>query len=288
MEFLSENIEKDGFAVIENLFTSQECEEMIKEIRQVIQTTNNATKRVIFKATAENDAPQAKEKYFLDSAHKISFFFEEGSVDEDGKLAVAEEYLALNKIGHALHALNGVFGKYTFDERIKNICRSLDLVDPKVCQSMFIFKNPRIGGEVTPHQDASYLHTSPQSLYGIWIALEDATIENGCLWFHKGSHKGPLFKRLIRNPDKSSDILTIYTGENIEFNEENYVPVSVNKGSCVVIHGKVLHFSKPNTSPISRNIYTFHVYDDHQTTFSEENWTQPTEKTPYMSVFNKN
>ncbi|XP_044748414.1 phytanoyl-CoA dioxygenase domain-containing protein 1 homolog isoform X2 [Coccinella septempunctata] len=206
MEFLSENIEKDGFAVIENLFTSQECEEMIKEIRQVIQTTNNATKRVIFKATAENDAPQAKEKYFLDSAHKISFFFEEGSVDEDGKLAVAEEYLALNKIGHALHALNGVFGKYTFDERIKNICRSLDLVDPKVCQSMFIFKNPRIGGE----------------------------------------------------------------------------------GSCVVIHGKVLHFSKPNTSPISRNIYTFHVYDDHQTTFSEENWTQPTEKTPYMSVFNKN
>lgn len=83
---------------------------------------------------------------------------------------------------------------------------------------------------VKPHQDASYLYTSPQSLYGIWIALEDATLENGCLWFKKGSHEGPLFNRFIKNPDKNSDILTIYTGDNEEFHEEDYVPVSVKKG----------------------------------------------------------
>lgn len=281
MEFIAEDLEKDGFTLIENLFTPEECNEMVDEIRQIIKNTNDATKKVVFKASTQNDAPQSKEKYFLDSSHKISFFYEEGSVDTNGKLTVDEEYLGLNKIGHALHFLNPIFKKYTFDERIKNICRKLNLIDPKICQSMFIFKNPRIGGEVAPHQDASYLYTSPQNLYGIWIALEDATIENGCLWFQKGSHKGPLFRRFIKNPDKTSGTLTIYTGENLNFKETDFAPVAVKKGTCVVIHGKVLHFSKPNTSQLSRNIYTFHIYEGHNTTFSEENWTQP----PYLSIF---
>ena len=42
---------------------------------------------------------------------------------------------------------------------------------------------------VTPHQDATFLYTEPLGrLLGIWIALEDATLENGCLWFIPGSH----------------------------------------------------------------------------------------------------
>ena len=43
---------------------------------------------------------------------------------------------------------------------------------------------------VIPHQDSTFLHTSPMKLMGYWIALEDATVENGCLWFIPGSHKG--------------------------------------------------------------------------------------------------
>lgn len=68
-------------------------------------------------------------------------------MDVNGELTVDEDYLALNKIGHTLHSHNEVFNKYTFDERIKDICRKLNLIEPKICQSMFIFKNPRIGGE---------------------------------------------------------------------------------------------------------------------------------------------
>lgn len=42
---------------------------------------------------------------------------------------------------------------------------------------------------VSPHQDASFLHTEPLGrVLGIWIALEDATLENSCLWFIPGSH----------------------------------------------------------------------------------------------------
>ena len=56
------------------------------------------------------------------------------------------------------------------------------LADPGLIQSMILFKQPRIGGEVSMHQDATFLHTRPQSCIGFWFALEDATVENGCLF----------------------------------------------------------------------------------------------------------
>jgi len=43
---------------------------------------------------------------------------------------------------------------------------------------------------VIPHQDATYLACRPLRVVGLWIALEDATVDNGCLWFLPGSHKG--------------------------------------------------------------------------------------------------
>lgn len=48
---------------------------------------------------------------------------------------------------------------------------------------------------VTPHQDATFLHTEPITITGFWIPTEDATLENGCLWFIKGSHKNGLTTR---------------------------------------------------------------------------------------------
>ena len=43
---------------------------------------------------------------------------------------------------------------------------------------------------VIPHQDATYLACKPPRIVGLWLALEDATVDNGCLWFIPGSHKG--------------------------------------------------------------------------------------------------
>lgn len=58
---------------------------------------------------------------------------------------------------------------------------------------MIIFKNPKIGGEVPKHTDHTYIMSSPSSCIGIWVALEDATKENGCMWGYPGSHKGLFF-----------------------------------------------------------------------------------------------
>lgn len=89
---------------------------------------------------------QRKDKYFLDSSDKVSYFFEGGAVDENGELLV-EPKIALNKMGHALHWLNPIFKKYTFCEKVKETCFQLGLVDPVVVQSMYIFKNPGVGSE---------------------------------------------------------------------------------------------------------------------------------------------
>ena len=46
----------------------------------------------------------------------------------------------------------------------------------------FVLQQPHIGGEVSAHQDSTFLYTDPPSVIGLWVALEDATKENGCLW----------------------------------------------------------------------------------------------------------
>ena len=65
----------------------------------------------------------------------------------------------------------------------------LGLADALVLQSMYIFKQPGIGGEVGCHQDATFLYTDPMTVTGFWFAIEDATLENGCLWAAPGGHR---------------------------------------------------------------------------------------------------
>lgn len=81
-----------------------------------------------------------------------------------------------------------------------------------------------------PHQDGWYLHTEPMNIVGYWFALEDATIENGCLWFSKGSHKSDVHRRYIRNPDKNSKELLIYTVPAPFYQKSSFTAVPVPKG----------------------------------------------------------
>jgi phytanoyl-CoA hydroxylase len=91
--------------------------------------------------------------YFLTSTDKIRPFLEKKAADilneskENLSSAKKVNKQIFNKIGHALHALNPVFREVTFSDSVKDIAKSFQLKKPVVCQSMYIFKQPFIGGE---------------------------------------------------------------------------------------------------------------------------------------------
>lgn len=60
---------------------------------------------------------------------------------------------------------------------------------------------PAIAFLQVPHQDSTFLYTNPMSCIGLWLALEDANKDNGCLWAIKGIHKQGLSRRFKRLPE---------------------------------------------------------------------------------------
>ena len=77
-------------------------------------------------------------------------------------------------------ALRAADGLACLDLDEAKLLRELGWRAPVLPQSMYIFKQPQIGGESTAHQDSGFLYTTPrQTCIGIWLALHPATLENG-------------------------------------------------------------------------------------------------------------
>eukprot|EP01126_Amoeba_proteus_P031363 TRINITY_DN3079_c0_g1_i6.p1 TRINITY_DN3079_c0_g1~~TRINITY_DN3079_c0_g1_i6.p1 ORF type:complete len:151 (-),score=34.91 TRINITY_DN3079_c0_g1_i6:159-611(-) len=139
---------------------------------------------------------------------------------------------------------------------------------------MYITKQPHIGGDVTPHQDSTFIYTEPESCVAFWWPVEKATKTNSCLWVVPGSHTAPLKTRMMRNKDDESKMIFYPKVEQDSWPEqESYIPVEVDPGDLVVIHGRLIHKSSENLSNYSRHAYTIHMIDG-STTWSKDNWLQ--------------
>ena len=256
----------DGFVILENFVNAQDCDRLRARAEELVRDFDPTGVVSIF---STHEQTRTSDDYFLESGDKIRFFFEENAFLPDGTLRQSKER-SINKIGHALHDLDPVFDKFSRTPQIKQLVSDLDIADPLLLQSMYIFKQPNIGGEVTCHQDATFLYTEPLRMLGLWFALEDATIENGCLHVIPGGHKHGLKSRFVR-ADGGGMRFEVF--DHTPWPEENLQPLEVEKGTLIILHGLLPHLSRENRSPKSRHAYTLHVIDA-SSDYPASNWLQ--------------
>lgn len=254
----------EGYLLIENFATAEECDSLLARTKQLIDDFDPEAHRVIFSADGQSHAAT---DYFMKSASNISFFFEKDAMDEEGNMQ-KDKHLAVNKVGHALHDKDKVFDDFSRQSKIQALAEAIGFVEPKLLQSMVICKQPEIGGEVTGHQDSTFLYTEPQSCVGFWLALEDATIENGCMWGAPAQHHTPLKSRFLRRDGEM--VMEPLSDDEMPTCD---VPLPAPKGTLILLHGRFPHYSPENTSSRSRYAYALHMIDG-TAHYPDGNWLQ--------------
>ncbi|KAJ1486446.1 hypothetical protein T484DRAFT_1943449 [Baffinella frigidus] len=210
--------ERDGIIVIRQFASPEEVAGMKGQMAALIDAWDPAdSKGSVFHTYGST---RINQEYFLESAATVRFFLEPEAVDKEGAVRtdIPKDGL-INKAGHALHFLDPVFAAYSQSEKVKQLVRSLGYIDPVLPQSMYIFKQGKIGGEVTSHQDSTFLFTEPQqTCLGLWLALDDATLDNGCLWARRGSHREAVRSVFRRTPPETPDGDIVLRNEMVDAN----------------------------------------------------------------------
>jgi phytanoyl-CoA hydroxylase len=255
-----------GFLVIDGFASERECDELRARADELVQEVDPKEVVSIF---STHEQSRVTDDYFLTSGDKIRFFFEENAFNLDGTLKYKKER-SINKIGHALHDLDPVFEKFSRSEKVKQLAHAIGFSDSLLLQSMYIFKQPNIGGEVTCHQDSTFLYTEPVDIVGLWFALEDATVENGCLWAIPGGHRHGLKSRWVRTAE---DKMEFEIFDETPWPEDQLVPLEVSKGSLILLDGLLPHRSFENQSTHSRHAYTLHLIRANAN-YPDDNWLQ--------------
>ncbi len=266
----------DGYLVLEGFCPPGQVAEACRRAAELVAAFEPDATTGTF---STRDRRRVADAALLASAEAVHAFFEEDAFAPDGTLAVPKER-SVNKIGHALHDLDPVFEAFSHGPALADLAADLGLVEPQVWQSQLIFKQPRIGGEVGWHQDASFFVTTPQTVTTFWFALEEATLDNGCLWVLPGGHRGaqgvlreqyvcerepgaaPRLRMQPLDPTPWPDTAT-----------PGVRALPVPAGTLVVFHGLLPHYSAPNRSARSRLAYTLHVTDG-RAAYSPLNWLQ--------------
>lgn len=266
------DFERNGFLILPNFVAEESCDRLISEANQLVRDFQPDELKTVFSTV---DQQRVSNDYFMSSGDQIRFFFEPGAFTESGELKQPKE-LSINKIGHALHDLNPTFFEFSRQAKLASICMDLGFEMPLLMQSMYIFKQPRIGGEVTCHQDGTFLFTEPMSVVGFWFALEDATISNGCMYALPGGHQGKLKRRFRRDKERG---VVFDELDSSPWPSDGYIPLEVPKGSLILLHGLLPHLSGANTSDISRHAYTIHMIEGNAH-YPQDNWLQRGSQNP--------
>lgn len=164
-----------------------------------------------------------------------------------GEVQAASPLDELRKINFPA-SINETFLAIAKKPRLVDLIAELfDEPDIMLLGDQIFMKPPGHGSVKEYHQDsASWPFLIPQNQITCWIALDDATLENGCIRCLPGSHHyGLLHLRHL------PQLLT----EEMKAHE---VPVPVPAGGCLLFHSLNLHYSSPNISDKRRRAWALH------------------------------
>ncbi|HCV85177.1 MAG TPA: phytanoyl-CoA dioxygenase family protein [Deltaproteobacteria bacterium] len=220
MKKLCKSYQDNGFVVIPNLFNESKINELLAETLRLCR---------------EEGSKLPKTHLLTNKSHPPS------NIDEMSDDELLSHFLAL----HFPHKMSPSFRSMLDAPELVPYLAMLIGPNVKCMQSMLFVKKSGKPGQAW-HQDEHFIPTRDRSLTGVWIALDDATIENGCLWIIPGSHKaGVLYP--VRSPVSKE-----YDGApeafNYPYSPDEALPVEVSKGSVVFFHGYLLHSSLKNRS----------------------------------------
>jgi phytanoyl-CoA hydroxylase len=159
-----------------------------------------------------------------------------GESDED----VMRRYLCI----HFPNKLSKVIAASLHHPKIVDVLTNVIGPNVKAMQSMLFMKSEGKPGQAW-HQDEFFIPTRDRSLTAAWIALDDATIENGCLWVLPGSHRrGVIYPDRDQDDERFDCTVELY---DFPYRDEDAVPVEVPAGAAVIFNGYLLHRSLPNS-----------------------------------------
>ncbi|MCE2488520.1 MAG: phytanoyl-CoA dioxygenase family protein [Anaerolineae bacterium] len=152
---------------------------------------------------------------------------------------VIRQYLCI----HFPHKISPLMRAQLAHPAIVRVLTQIIGPDVKCMQSMLFIKSAGKPGQAW-HQDEDFIPTRDRSLTGAWLALDDASVENGCLWVLPGSHQHGVLWPLEQQDDPRFDCTD--ESQGFPWRDGDAVPVEVRAGSIVFFNGYLLHRSLPN------------------------------------------
>lgn len=209
-----------GHLTVPDVFTPQRMDEIIEDIER-------------WGEEVLADLPPAQRAWYVDGGVKAR--------------------TVLRKLDNPHHQREAV-RRLAFAPRLVQMVECLIGQGVSVYFSQIFFKPPEGGGPKPAHQDNYYFGPNdPEGLVTAWIALDESTLENGCLYYAEGTHRGPVYPHVTPadepyNLQLQADTLALHPA----------TPAPVPRGGVSFHHGSTFHHSGPNLSKRWRRACALH------------------------------
>jgi phytanoyl-CoA hydroxylase len=211
-----------GYLVVRQAFNPREVKDAVDGLVDLIMGSRPDFKHVYFEGKAKEILPTLGPEQRQDAVRKIGMF-----IEFDARLKAISHHPQL------LAALKLFLG-----------------ADAEMFQDMALIKPPRLGREKPWHQDKAYFEYALNTpVVGTWIALDEATIENGCMQIMPGRHKeGPILHFQKRDWQICDNVMM----------GQKSIAVPLKPGGMLFFDGMMPHGTPHNSSPNRRRALQFH------------------------------